>query len=228
MTMENANWNDQNLNRRSFLAGVGSLALAAVMLPATAQASELVAQTANLKTVEVQAKKKKSAVICFSCTGTTLGVAKRIQKATGATLVRVKAKRPYTEGDLDWTDDESRSVREHESASTPAKSKVRPAISNLAAIRKAVKAADVVYVGYPIWWGEAPHIVYTLIESVSLKGKTVVPFCTSMSSGLGSSAAHLKARAKISKKTAWKKGKNYYGIPSQKSVTKWLSGLKLV
>lgn len=85
---------------------------------------------------------------------------------------------------------------------------------------------DAISVGYPIWWGEAPHIVYTLVENVSLKGKTVVPFSTSISSGLGSSARHLKAKAKISSRTKWLKGRNFYDIPSQKSVDKWIKKLK--
>ena len=222
---------DRSVSRRSFLAGVGSLAVAAAMLPATAQASELVAQAVDIADTDMlatQAKKKKSVVVCFSCTGTTWGMAKRIKKATGATLVRVKAKNAYTDDDIDWTDEDSRVSREHGSASTPAKSKVRPAISNLSAIKKAIKSADIVYIGYPIWWGEAPHIMYTLVESVSLKGKTVVPFCTSASSGVGSSAKRLKTRAKISKKTIWRSGKNYHEIPSQRQVNKWLTSLKLL
>ena len=91
---------------------------------------------------------------------------------------------------------------------------------------KAVTDADVVYIGYPIWWGEAPHIVYTLVENVSLKGKTVIPFSTSISSGLGDSAKHLKEQAVISKKTKWRKGRNFYDVPSQKTVNKWVDSLK--
>lgn len=80
--------------------------------------------------------------------------------------------------------------------------------------------------GHAIWWGEAPHIVYSLVENVSLKKKTVVPFSTSISSGLGSSGKHLKARAKISSKTKWLKGRNFYDVPSQKTVNKWVKSLK--
>lgn len=65
-----------------------------------------------------------------------------------------------------------------------------------------------------------------LVESVSLKGKTVIPFSTSISSGLGDSAKHLKAKAKISSKTKWRKGRNFYDIPSQKTVNKWVKKLK--
>lgn len=80
--------------------------------------------------------------------------------------------------------------------------------------------------GHAIWWGEAPHIVYSLVENVNLNGKTVVPFSTSISSGLGSSSQHLKEKAKISSKTKWLKGRNFYNIPSQKTVNKWVKGLK--
>lgn len=80
--------------------------------------------------------------------------------------------------------------------------------------------------GYPIWWGEAPHIVYNMVENVNLKGKTVVPFSTSISSGLGSSGTHLKTKANISAKTKWLKGRNFFDIPSQKTVNKWVKKIK--
>lgn len=179
--------------------------------------------------VEVQAKqkqKKNVVVLYFSATGTTKGAAKKIGKKTKGKVIAIKAKNPYTEDDLDYGNEDSRVVKEHETASSPAKSKVRPKISNLKEIKKAVKKADVVYIGYPIWWGEAPHIVYTLVENVSLKKKTVVPFATSISSGLGSSAKHLKTKAKISSKTKWLKGRNFYDVPSQKTVNKWIGKLK--
>lgn len=187
----------------------------------------MVASAVNVGTTRTQAKKKKNIVILyFSATGTTKGAAKKIKKATNGKLIEIKAADPYTEEDIDYGDDNSRVTKEHESADSPSESTVRPEISNLKAIKKAVKKADVVYIGYPIWWGEAPHIVYTLVENVSLKGKTVVPFSTSISSGLGSSASNLKGNANISSKTKWLKGRNFYDIPSQKTVNKWVKGLK--
>ncbi len=180
----------------------------------------------NIGSIQAEAKKKKVVVLYFSATGTTRAAAKKIGKATGGKVIEIKAKEPYTDEDLDYGDDNSRVTKEHESAPSPAKSRMRPRISNLKAIKKAVKKADVVYIGYPIWWGEAPHIVYTLVENVSLKGKTVVPFSTSISSGLGSSARHLKTKAKISAKTKWLKGRNFYDVPSQKAVDKWIGKLK--
>lgn len=172
------------------------------------------------------AKKKKTVVIYFSATGTTKSVAGKIKKATKGSLIEIKASQPYTDDDLNWSDSNSRVTKEHKSASSPAKSKVRPKISNIKQIQKAVKSADIVYIGYPIWWGEAPHIVYTLVESTSLKGKTVVPFSTSLSSGMGSSGSHLKTKAIISKKTKWNKGKGFYGRSSQKTVDKWVKTIK--
>ena len=181
----------------------------------------------NVSAASKKAKEKKNVVILyFSATGTTKGAAKRIKKTTEGKLIAIKAANPYTEEDLDYGDDNSRVTQEHESADSPAKSTVRPEIANLSAIKKAVKKADVIYIGYPIWWGEAPHIVYNLVENVSLKGKTVVPFSTSISSGLGSSAKHLKTRANISSKTKWMKGRNFFDVPSQKTVNKWVKGLK--
>lgn len=174
----------------------------------------------------VSAKEKKNVVVLyFSATGTTKGAAKRIKKVTGGKLIGIKAAQPYSEEDLDYGDDDSRVTKEHESADSPATSKVRPKISNLKAIKKAVKKADVVYIGYPIWWGEAPHIIYTLVENISLKKKTVIPFSTSISSGLGNSGKHLKTKAIISSKTKWMKGRNFYDIPSQKTVNKWVNKL---
>ena len=127
---------------------------------------------------------------------------------------------------MNWSNSSSRVTKEHESASNPAKSSVRPKISNLKQIQKAVKSADIVYIGYPIWWGEAPHIVYTLVENTNLKGKTVVPFSTSLSSGMGNSGSNLKTKAIVSKKTKWNKGKGFYGKSNQKTVDNWVKTIK--
>lgn len=186
----------------------------------------MVVSFADVQNVAAETKKKNIVALYFSATGTTKGAAKKIGKATKGNVIEIKAKDPYTDEDLDYGDDNSRVSEEHASAQTPAKSGIRPKIANLKAIKKAVKKADIVYIGYPIWWGEAPHIVYTLVESVSLKGKTVVPFCTSISTGLGSSGKHLKARAQISSNTKWLKGHNFYDVPSQKTVDKWVKKLK--
>lgn len=135
----------------------------------------LMASVVNVNTANAK-KKKNVVVLYFSATGTTKGAAKKIKKATKGKLIGIKAAQSYTEEDLDYGDENSRVTKEHESAASPAKSKVRPKISNLKEIKKAVKKADVVYIGYPIWWGEAPHIVYSLVEKVSLKKRRLYHF----------------------------------------------------
>lgn len=169
---------------------------------------------------------KKTVVLYFSATGTTKSVAAKIKKASKGTLIEIKAADPYTDADLNYGNSNSRVTREHESAASPAESSVRPKIANESQIKKAVKKADIVYIGYPIWWGEAPHIIYTLVENTNLKGKTVVPFCTSLSSGIGQSGTHLKEKAVISSKTKWTPGRNFYGRSTQKTVNKWLKTIK--
>lgn len=216
----------REVSRRSFLAGMGALALITAFAPASAHATTPAPTIEDFLATGLSPQAgAKAAVVYFSCTGTTKGAAKRIKKATGASITRIIPEIPYTEDDIDYTDKDSRVWEEHSSASSPAESTVRPAIANLKAIKKAVKKADVVYIGYPIWWGEAPHIMYTLIEKLSLKGKTVVPFCTSMASGLGKSDVNLQSHAITSKATVWKKGRNFYDIPSQKKVNAWLEKL---
>ena len=169
---------------------------------------------------------KKTVVLYFSATGTTKSVAAKIKKASKGTLIEIKAADPYTDADLNYGNSNSRVTREHESAASPAESSVRPKIANESQIKKAVKKADIVYIGYPIWWGEAPHIIYTLVENTNLKGKTVVPFCTSLSSGIGQSGTHLKEKAVISSKTTWTPGRNFYGRSTQKTVNKWVKTIK--
>ena len=169
---------------------------------------------------------KKTVVLYFSATGTTKSVAAKIKKASKGTLIEIKAADPYTDADLNYGNSNSRVTREHESPASPAESSVRPKIANESQIKKAVKKADIVYIGYPIWWGEAPHIIYTLVENTNLKGKTVVPFCTSLSSGIGQSGTHLKEKAVISSKTKWTPGRNFYGRSTQKTVNKWVKTIK--
>lgn len=172
------------------------------------------------------ASKKKTVVLYFSATGTTRSVAQKIKKASKGTMIEIKAADPYTDADIDYGNDNSRVVKEHESAASPAASSVRPQIANLKQIKKAVKKADIVYIGYPIWWGEAPHIMYTLVENTNLKGKTVVPFSTSVSSGMGQSGSHLKTKAVVSAQTKWSAGKGFYGRSSQTTVNKWVKTVK--
>lgn len=155
-----------------------------------------------------KAKKKKVLVVYFSATGTTKGAAKKIKKATGGTLYQIKAAKPYTSADLNYDNDNCRANREQNDET------VRPEIKGKV---KNIRKYDVIFLGYPIWWGKEPKIIRTFLESYNLKGKKVVPFCTSGGSGISGSMKGVKASAKGAKVV---KGKDLTNL-SYKSVKKW-------
>lgn len=191
------------------------------------------AVSSDAKTKTTKAKTNNRVVILyFSGSGNTKAVAQKIRKSTNGKLIRIQAKDPYTEADLDYSNNSSRVVKEHQTntGDSPLTSTLRPEIRNQKAIQKAVKKAKVVYIGYPIWWQQAPHILYTLVENTNLKGKTVIPFNTSMASGNGSSSANLRkaaaAKNRINGKTKWQSGKGFDEEPSQKTVSAWVQKMK--
>lgn len=122
-------------------------------------------------------------VAYFSATGTTEGVAQMIAQATGGELLAITPTEEYTAADLDWTNPNSRSSREN--ADSTARPAIRKEKANL-------DGYDVVYLGYPNWWNDAPRIVNSFVEAYDLKGKKVVPFMTSGGSGIENSVAHLR------------------------------------
>jgi Flavodoxins len=151
---------------------------------------------------------KKVLVVYFSATGTTKGAAKKVKKATGGTLYQIKAAKPYTSADLSYDNDDCRANTEQQDGS------VRPKIKGKV---KNIKKYDVIFIGYPIWWGKEPMIIRTFLESYNLKGKKIVPFCTSGGSGISGSMKGIKASAKGAKVV---KGKDLTDS-SAKSVAKW-------
>lgn len=152
----------------------------------------------------------------FSCTGNTAGVAGQIAAATGADLYEIVPEQPYTDADLDYGDSSSRSTVEQNDDSA------RPAISGSV---ENMGQYDTVFIGYPIWWGQAPKIIYTFVESYDLSGKTLVPFCTSASSGVGSSAENL--HSSVSDSANWLDGTRFSGGASESDIRSWLGGLGL-
>ena len=157
----------------------------------------------------------KALVAYFSATGSTAGVAKHIADATGATLYEIKPETPYTSADLNYSDSSTRATREqHDDTARPA---ISGAVENMADY-------DVVFLGYPIWWGQAPKILYTFVESYRFDGKTVIPFCTSGSSGIGSSATNLQ---KSTSGAYWLAGNRFSGGATRESVVSWINGLGL-
>ena len=125
----------------------------------------------------------KILVAYFSATGTTERVAGEIAEATGGQLYEIVPEKGYTSADLNWNDDRSRSSLEMNNPQS------RPALGGSPVD---VAAYGVVFIGYPIWWDQAPRIVNTFIESHDLKGKTVIPFATSGGSGISNSVEVLK------------------------------------
>ena len=141
-------------------------------------------------------------VTYFSATGTTKSVAKRIAKMTGGVLYEIVPAKPYTSADLNWHNPSSRSSIEMKDE------KARPEIGSDAI---GFSDFDVIYIGYPIWWGDAPRVVYTFAERQRFTGKVVVPFCTSDRSPIGDSAKNLE---KVAIGGIWLKGARFGAHPT--------------
>lgn len=154
-------------------------------------------------------------VAYFSATNTTEGVAKTIADILGADLYEITPEQPYTDADLNYRDNNSRSTVEMNDPNA------RPAISGSV---ENMEQYDIVFIGYPIWWGEAPRILSTFVEHYDFSGKTVVPFCTSGGSGVGSSASNL---ARLTSGAVWLSGARLNGNASRSSVEEWIRDLGL-
>ena len=157
----------------------------------------------------------KILVAYFSCTGSTEKIAGYIAEELGADVFRITPETPYTSDDLNYSDSSTRATREQNDPSA------RPAI---ASFPENIDDYDVIFLGYPIWWGQAPKIMYTFAENYDLSGKTIVPFCTSGSSGIGSSAVNLSFCAPDAR---WLDGMRFSAGASRESVTEWVNGLEL-
>lgn len=158
----------------------------------------------------------KKLVAYFSASGVTAGVAKSLAEAMGADLYEIEPEAPYSSADLDWNDKQSRSSVEMQDPSS------RPAIAGNDAN---IAAYDVVFVGFPIWWYIAPTIINTFLESYDFAGKTIVPFATSGSSGLGETIA--KLQPSVSRVAVWKNGKLLNGRPSKEDLAQWVESMEL-
>lgn len=153
----------------------------------------------------------KTAVVYFSATGTTKKVAETTAKAVGGDLFEIVPEKLYTSADLNWNDRKSRSSIE---SNDP---KSRPAIKN----KIDLAGYETVILAYPIWWGLAPKIMYTFVESQSFEKKNVIGICTSGGSGFGQSGKEL---AKAAKGTIYKGGKEF-NRGSEAEIKKYVEGL---
>lgn len=157
--------------------------------------------------------KKDTLVVVFSATGTTKNVAEKIAEIENADFYEIEPKEEYTTDDLNWNDRNSRSTKEQNDP------KSRPEIGSE---KISVKEYKKIYIGFPIWWGEEPRIVDTFVESYDFSDITVIPFCTSSSSGIGRSGQNLADNAKSGN---WLDGKRFSGSVSETELKNWINSL---
>jgi flavodoxin len=160
----------------------------------------------------------KTLVVYYSATGNTENVANYIAAATNGDLFKLEPTEPYSDADLNWTDDNSRVVREHDN----------PDERDIALVKSTVEnwdEYDTIFIGYPIWWGIAAWPVNGFIEANDFTGKTVIPFCTSSSSGLGESGELL---AEMAGTGDWQEGQRFRSGISESDVTAWVESLEKI
>lgn len=158
----------------------------------------------------------KTLVVYYSATGNTENVANYIAAATNGDLFKLEPAEPYSDADLNWTDDNSRVVREHDNPDERDVALVKSTVENW-------DEYDTVFIGYPIWWGIAAWPVDGFIEANDFTGKTVIPFATSSSSGLGESGELL---AQMAGTGDWQEGQRFSSGVSESDVTAWVESLE--
>lgn len=159
----------------------------------------------------------KTLVVYYSASGNTKDVAEKIAKITEADLFEIEPVEPYTDDDLDWTDDDSRVSREHDDESLRDVELVSTTVDNW-------DSCDTVYIGYPIWWGIAAWPVDNFVKENDFTGKTVIPFCTAATSGIGDSGNLLE---EMTGTGDWKEGERFHGGASESDISSWIDSLGL-
>lgn len=157
----------------------------------------------------------KTLVVYYSATGSTKAVAGYIAQALNADTFEITPAEPYTSGDLDWTDSGSRVSREHDD----------PALRTMELVETSVEGwedYETVFIGYPIWWGIAAWPVDNFVSANDFTGKTVIPFCTSSSSGMGDSGTLLRDLAGTGD---WLDGQRFRSSVAEADVAKWVDSL---
>lgn len=157
----------------------------------------------------------KTLVVYYSASGNTERVAGVIADAAGADIFKVEPTEPYSDDDLDWTDEDSRVSVEHENENEREVELVSTAVDNW-------DSYDTVFVGYPIWWGIAAWPLDGFVKANDFTGKTVIPFCTSSSSDLGDSG---KLLADMAGSGEWQEGQRFQSSASEDEIQKWVQEL---
>lgn len=173
--------------------------------------------TAAENTSDSEAAGGKTLVVYYSATGNTEAVANDIADATGGDLFELEPAEPYTEEDLNYNDENSRVSREYEDES----------LRDVELVSTTVEGFDEyenIFVGYPVWWGIAAWPVDSFVENNDFTGKTVIPFCTSASSGIGDSGQLLADMAGTGN---WLEGQRFRSSVDEAEVQEWVNGLGL-
>ena len=164
-----------------------------------------------------QPKTGKTLVVYYSASGNTERVAKDIAEAAGADLFEIVPTEVYTSEDLNWTNSDSRVSREHDDESLRDVPLTTTEVPDW-------DSYDTVFIGYPIWWGIAAWPVDTLVKNNDFTGKTVIPFATSSTSGMGQSGSLLADMAGTGE---WQEGQRFSSGVSSDDVQSWVNGLGL-
>lgn len=181
--------------------------------PAKAQEAAESASTQPEADSETTSEHSDTLVVVFSATGHTRGIAETIVDLTGADYYEITPAQPYTEEDLNYNDSNTRATQEQNDP------EARP---ELGGEPICLEGYTTLYLGYPIWWGQEPRILDTFVESQSFDGITVIPYCTSGSSDIGSSGHNL---AELAGSGNWLEGQRFSAGASEEEVRNWMDGL---
>ena len=195
------------------LALIGFLLIGNIAYNITGGENKIINEVKEKNEVQnIEASNKKVAVVYFSATGTTKQVAGLIKNETSADIFEIMPKQKYTSEDLNYGDRNTRATKEQNDENA------RPEIEN----KIDLSNYDIVYLGYPIWWGNVPKIVLSFMDNTNLDGKTVIPFCTSGSTGISTSENTLKSYKTNIK---WISGKRFSNSTTKDEVSNWIKNL---
>ncbi len=159
----------------------------------------------------MEKENKRVLVVYYSAQGHTKAVAEKIANNLKADLFEIIPEQIYTSEDLDWTDDNARVSKEHDNESLRNVKLTKTQVDNF-------ENYDTILIGYPIWWGVAAWPVNSFVKANDFNGKTVIPFCTSSSSGLGQSGKLLEQEANSGN---WLEGQRFNSNPSDLDIKNW-------
>lgn len=208
------------ISRRQFLQVAGASAAALLLASCSGNSASSVSSSsaaASSEAASTVTTTGKTLVVYFSATGTTQGVAQTIADTVGADLFEVVPSDPYTSDDLNWTNNDSRVSREHNDEGLRAVALESTGVDGW-------DDYDTVFIGYPIWWGIAAWPMSSFVAVNDFTGKTVIPFCTSTSSGIGQSGELL---AELAGTGSWLDGQRFSRGNSEADIASWVNGLNL-